>query len=206
MVDFPSPHAGLAAYRKLREFRRLHETFYNLEDIQEKNGKHAGTLYPTKKRGRILMNQKANSIADLAAVLLQQERGPSEDRVRNAETRMRLVERLRKQKGESKVKKQPLDVRKELQGVKGVCVRWADMLDAEYAETWPQDVVHDELLKSRHTAAWPPGKELDEEENTRIEAKATQPALNEERSKNRWLDYVSSWIPGRARSGPVATA
>ena len=206
MVDFPSPHAGLAAYRKLREFRRLHETSYNLEDITEKSGKHAGTLYPTKKRGRILMNQKANSIADLAAVLLQQERGPSEDRVRNAETRMMIVEKLKKQKGDSKVKKKPLDVRKELEGVEGVCVRWADMLDAEYAATWPQDVVHDELLKSRHTAAWPVGEEQIKEEKIMTEEQAVKPAQEEERPKERWLDYVSSWIPGRARSAPIAAA
>ena len=30
----------------------------------------------TKQRGKVLMNQKANSVADLAAVLLQAEKGP----------------------------------------------------------------------------------------------------------------------------------
>ena len=29
------------------------------------------------------------------------------------------------------------------------------MLDAEFARTWPRDVVHEELMKSLHTAAFP---------------------------------------------------
>lgn len=206
MVYFPSPHAGLAAYRKLREFRRLHETSYDLRDITEKTGKYAGSLYPTQKRGRVLMNQKANSIADLASVLLQQERGPREERVANAERRIQIVERLKKQKGKNKVKKNPLDVKKELEGVEGVCVRWADMLDAEYAETWPQDVVHDALLKSRHTAAWPAKEEPIKEEEPVIEEQDTAPIRQEEKPGEGWRDYISSWIPGRARTAPMATA
>lgn len=211
MVHFPSPHAGLAAYRKLREFRRLHETTYNLEDITEKEGKFAGQLYPTKMRGRVLMNQKANSVADLAAVLWQQEIGPSEDRVANAERRMKRTERLKRQKGESKVKKNPLDVEKELQGVEGVYVRWADVLDAEYAETWPEGVVHDRLQKSRHTAAWPV-LEAQAQAEVGVEAPATDQGKDSgtqkevETPKQGWGDYISSWIPGRSRTPAVAPA
>ncbi|MCJ1454500.1 hypothetical protein MMC28_004853 [Mycoblastus sanguinarius] len=155
MVYFPSPHAGLAAYRKLREFRRLHETSYPLEIITETEGKHKGNLFSKKKRGKALMNQKANSVADLAAVLLQQERGPEEDRIANAERRMKKVAKLKMQKGEDKVKKAPVDVVKEMGGVEGVMVRWANVLDAEYAETWPEAVIHGGLEKSRYTAAFP---------------------------------------------------
>ena len=167
MVYFPSPHAGLAAYRKLREFRRRHETQYPLSVITETAGKQAGCLYPKKKRGKVLMNQKANSIADLAAVLWQQEQGPSERRIEQAERRIRRAESLKRVKGESNVKENPVDVGKELQGVEGVSVRWADLLDAEFAETWPEAVVHDTLQKSRHTAAWPVKEIIDEvwEEN-----------------------------------------
>lgn len=194
MVYFPSHHAGLDAYRKLREFRRLHETSYDLEDITEKKGKYAGSLYPIKKRGQILMDQKANSIADLAAVLLQQVEGPSEEKLERQERRMKRVERLKTQKGAHRVKKNPVDVGKEMGGVNGVCVRWADMLDAEFAETWPEAVVHDELKKRRYNAAWPT-----------VEPEAEAPVKVEEAPKTVW-DRMTSMIPWRAQSAPVATA
>lgn len=211
MVYFPSSHAGLAAYRKLREFRRLHETRYNLEDITEKEGKQAGTLYPRKKRGRILMNQKANSVADLAAVLWQQERGPSEERVANAQRRMKRVEHLKMQKARpGKANKNPLDVKGELQGVEGVYVRWADLLDAEYADTWPEAVVHDTLQKSRHTAAWPVvqnEEEVKQQKAVKKEQKAVVEVSKEEQqerikkqrdSRPEWRVWIDSFIPWKS--------
>ncbi|KAL9000275.1 MAG: hypothetical protein Q9169_000992 [Polycauliona sp. 2 TL-2023] len=73
LVSFPRPSQGLQAYRRLREFRRLHETSYPLSLITQTEGPHKGQLHSTKKRGKILMDQKANSVADLAAVLLRAE-------------------------------------------------------------------------------------------------------------------------------------
>ena len=169
MVYFPSPHAGLAAFRKLREFRILHEKDYPLDIIRETEGKFTGSLMPKKRRGKVLMNQKANSIADLAAVLQLQEEGPSERRILNAERRRRRVETLKKQKGEDKVKKAPIDVASELRGVEGVKVRWADILDAEFAEAWPERVVHGGLEKSRYTAAFPAVEISEDEEGVRHE-------------------------------------
>ena len=205
MVYFPSPNAGLVAYRKLREFRRLHETRCNIEDITEKEGKYAGSLYPTKKRGKVIMDQKANSVADLAAVLWQQKQGPSDERKANAMRRIERVEKLRQQKGPKRVKKNPLDVN-ELEGVEGVSVRWADVMDAEYAETWPEEVVHDVLLKSRHTAAWPA---LDVENSAEKEQGAAtieeqRPQQEKEQPKQGWRNSLLSWIPGRSQS-PAAT-
>ena len=204
MVYFPSPNAGLAAYRKLREFRRLHETCCNIEDITEKEGKYAGSLYPTKKRGKVIMNQKANSVADLAAVLWQQEKGPSDERKANAGRRIEIVGKLKQQKGQKKVKKNPLDV-DELGGTGGVYVRWADILDAEYAETWPGEVVHDVLLKSRHTAAWPALEvEKTEKEQEPVVTQEQGQPQEKEQPKPGWRDSILSWIPGRSQS-PVAT-
>ena len=108
-----------------------------------------------KERGKVLMNQKANSVADLAAVLLQQEKGPGVHRVERAKKRMERMEHLKRVKGEEKVKKAPVDVGRELGGVEGVVVRWADLGDLEFAERWPEAVVHDELKRARYTAAWP---------------------------------------------------
>ncbi|KAF6222342.1 hypothetical protein HO133_001428 [Letharia lupina] len=164
MVYFPSPHAGLAAFRRLREFRALHEKSYPLDIIRETEGKWKGSLLPKKRRGKVLMDQKANSIADLAAVLQLQKIGPSEERIVNAERRRRRVETLKKQKGEDKVKKAPIDVASEMGGVDGVKVRWANILDAEFAETWPEEVFHDWLERSRYTAAFPAVEIVENEE------------------------------------------
>ena len=167
LASFPSPHAGLEAYRKLREYRRLHETAYDREIITEKYGEHRGQLLPTKQRGKVLMNQKANSIADLAAVLLQQEAGPSARRLESAERRMKRIEKLKRQKGAANVKKQPVDLGRELVGVEGVTVRWTNLQDADFAEKWPAEVEHDVLERSRYTAAFPALESEEDEEVVR---------------------------------------
>ncbi|KAA8911322.1 transcriptional regulation of mitochondrial recombination-domain-containing protein [Sphaerosporella brunnea] len=59
-VSFPNSDMGLKTYHMLREFRKLHETKYD----------QAGTFNMEKKKLKyVLMNQKANSIADLAESL-----------------------------------------------------------------------------------------------------------------------------------------
>ena len=59
-VVFPNNDMGLKTYHKLREFRMLHETDYD-EKIKMETS--------MKERKYILMNQRANSIADLAESL-----------------------------------------------------------------------------------------------------------------------------------------
>jgi uncharacterized low-complexity protein len=61
-VFFPNGNQGLAAYRLLREFRRLHETCWD---------KQYPEILRMEKKKRIhwIKDQKANSIADLAKVL-----------------------------------------------------------------------------------------------------------------------------------------
>ncbi|KAG9969435.1 hypothetical protein KCU98_g15100, partial [Aureobasidium melanogenum] len=62
-ATFPSPEQGLAAFRKLRELRMLHEHNWEHPDPDARK-------MPSKKmRGHIIMDQKANSIADIAWVL-----------------------------------------------------------------------------------------------------------------------------------------
>lgn len=163
MVEFPKSQQGLVAFHKLREFRRLHETTYPKEIITETEGPHKGQLMGTKKRGKVLMNQKANSVADLAAVLLLQEQGPSLEQIAQSERRIRRAKQLKMQKGAYKVNRNPISST-EWGGVEGVRIRWTNILDAEYAETWPTAVVHDVLQKSRYTAAFPPAENQDEAE------------------------------------------
>lgn len=69
VVTFPTQHQGREAFRQLREFRMMHE--YCWEKPEQ------GASLPKKsERVRMLQNQKANSIADLAAVLeLQNKKG-----------------------------------------------------------------------------------------------------------------------------------
>lgn len=99
-MTFPIKEQGLHAYRKLREWRKLHELSWDpasvpevertyLEQMEEdktreeeaKKGpkRKGGSRTPKRKtdyqkqRRKVIMNQKANSVADLAAVLVEQE-------------------------------------------------------------------------------------------------------------------------------------
>lgn len=57
-ASFSNHQTGLKVFQHLRELRRLHETQWDTELYKKSK----------KKRGEILQDQKANSIADLAAV------------------------------------------------------------------------------------------------------------------------------------------
>jgi hypothetical protein len=95
--DSDAPNAqGLNAFKRLREYRRLHELYWappkslsrnytedEIEQLQKQYDQRGGgkkeSVYDIIKRDkkklrqRIVMDQKANSIADLAAVLSHQE-------------------------------------------------------------------------------------------------------------------------------------
>lgn len=103
------------------------------------------------------MNQRANSVADLAAVLMQGEKGPSQERIEYKEGSRRAWARVKmqKEKAGKEVPKRSPHAAQEAYGVEGVTVRWADILDAEFAETWPEQVVHHTLQRHRYTAAFP---------------------------------------------------
>lgn len=162
LVEFPSALQGLNAFRKLREFRRLHETAYPLELITVKEGEQKGHLMTTKERGKVLMDQKANSVADLAAVLFQDKAGPTEESAKHKERSKRFWDRVNRQKveaGKPPTKKHPqLSLGPVINEVR---IRWANTLDAEYAKEWPKTVLHDELERHRYTAAFPAYKMLD---------------------------------------------
>ena len=114
----------------------------------------------TKSRGRVLMDQKANTVADLAAVLLQQERP--------------VVEKAGGRAGRKKLKggAEP----NVLGTVEGVRIRWAHLLDAEFAATWPEAVVHDVLARSRYTAAFPAVGEVRRGEKKEVVVEGTEGA------------------------------
>ncbi|KAL8958215.1 MAG: hypothetical protein Q9193_004685 [Seirophora villosa] len=149
LVEFPRPSQGLLAFRRLREFRRLHETAYPLSLITRAKDQ----LLPKKQRGKLLMDQKANSIADLAAVLKLQKEGWRKKHVQKKERQIEKVKML-KERGKKKYQRRDPQGPPET-GVEGVRVRWINLLDAEFAEEWPEEVVHDGLTRQRYTAALP---------------------------------------------------
>jgi len=87
-----------------------------------------GKSMSRKVRGRKICDQKANSVADIAAVLGQ----------------------LELQEGVEEVKKGGIGLHGEGSGEK-VGVLWNDLNDAEYAETWSENVEHGVWSHHRHT-------------------------------------------------------
>ncbi|KAK6350064.1 hypothetical protein TWF696_006312 [Orbilia brochopaga] len=57
-ASFTNPATGLKAFQHLRELRRLHETQYEIDLLKK----------PKRERSKILQDQHANSIADIAAI------------------------------------------------------------------------------------------------------------------------------------------
>ena len=137
------------------------------------------------------MDQKANSVADLAAVLLHAENKlprighvkreadheterterdqetekemekrreemreeMREKRIEAKEKRTEWIRRLQKAGKKSFRRKDPQPP--EQGGVEGVKISWANLLDSEFAQQWPETVVHDGLTRHRYTAAFP---------------------------------------------------
>lgn len=82
------------------------------------------------ERGRKLCDQKANSVADMAAAL-------AATTVRRLGTK--VVEKVQ---AEGKEKK-PVKKEKVVEHLAKATILWKDVLDAEFAERWPETVVHD---------------------------------------------------------------
>ena len=99
------------------------------------------------------MDQKANSVADIAAVLIQQEKGSRKEvDSPDATEPSKTVQTSKGRSRQRTIEAESSDV----QGVEGVTIAWRSLFDAEYAESWPEAVVHDELKYDRHTIGPPP--------------------------------------------------
>ena len=99
----------------MREYRRRHE----LEWGDEIRFDEKGNRLSKKLRGRKICDQKANSVADIAAVL----------------------EHLEFNEGSEEAKRGGIGLKGEGTGEK-VEVLWNDLNDAEFAETWSENVEH----------------------------------------------------------------
>lgn len=104
-ITFPPTEStsaqGLLAFRMLREYRRLHETQwdeelrekaknkaeygvpYSRDEIEQMNKQEKKAMMKRRKKalGRILSDQKANSVADMAAVLAKLDFNPPVEEV-----------------------------------------------------------------------------------------------------------------------------
>ncbi|KAE9379304.1 hypothetical protein N431DRAFT_364400 [Stipitochalara longipes BDJ] len=116
-ISFPPGRGevGLSVFQKLREYRRRHELEWGDEIRVDEEGKFRSK----KVRARKICDQKANSVADIAAVL----------------------GRLELQEGVDEVKTGGIGLQGEGSGEK-VEVLWNDLNDAEFAETWSENVEH----------------------------------------------------------------
>lgn len=109
---------GLSAFQKLREYRRLHETSWDKSilhhDFKLSEGKNL--------RGRKLQDQKANSVADIAAVL-----GAVGTRKGTAIGLKSTAEGISDE------------------SARQIQIRWNDPLDAEFAKKWSGNVTHEQM-------------------------------------------------------------
>ena len=140
-VTFKESLMGANTFRMLREFRRMHETSYSKELLQK----------PKKERIRILMNQKANSVADLAESIRIEM-----DRIKKVADPPPLG------KGQKARKNPPIKLPIPQDG--DVVVKWSNIYDAQYAKAWPGVVIHGHLQRDgRHTAPAEGNKEMKKE-------------------------------------------
>ena len=161
VISFANALQGQSAYRQLREFKLLHEVAWPDEAVRDPKGR------PLSKPDKIraLQDQKANSIADMAHVLAMHKRPPTEDQLKRARL-MVLGEGVKRlPRGAPTGKHTPGHKETaealEFQGkLDGVAIWWVDRRDAEFAESWPEEVQHGPLGVNNYTAVWPPPEEI----------------------------------------------
>jgi transcriptional regulation of recombination Mhr1 len=152
LIQFPAGAGvvGQNAFQKLREFRKRHELEWSddmLYKTEEKKGfpdEKQRTCRTRVERGHAVHSQRANAIADIAAVLAGRGRG---NRLwLNAEEVALLAEGKEDLRGARWSKMGPTkhlpDGRSLLVDTK---VYWKNQDDVNYAEKWSENVVHESL-------------------------------------------------------------
>lgn len=173
-VSFSSGNFGLNIYRKLREFRGLHETCYDTSVVRDTT---------VRQRKYTIMDQKANSIADLAEsirieyaearnrkrvlrtkILTQEKarkreegggneeawRPKGEARQAQQEGEEKRAEKEKQHQGEKQLDEEQLD--KKLQQQKAR--RWEKLARKKSLEEKKELARLDELLKTKVTVLW----------------------------------------------------
>lgn len=198
-VHFGDARLGLRAYQLLREFslqRQLSppaemitvtEEFLAAkrpkdpiaaEEFDKLNKKRLGHPMEKKERARVLMDQKATSVADVAAVLAIQQkeiqdgfldkeykRGYLTRRARQRRREAHLREEAQAEANAARIRALEEQLNAESKGEEvwkiaeedgayadrpeAVKVLWRDVHDANYAESWPVNIEHGELELNR---------------------------------------------------------
>ncbi|QSZ34896.1 hypothetical protein DSL72_007757 [Monilinia vaccinii-corymbosi] len=171
LITFPpgTSSSGLSAFQKLREYRKRHELswdplsplFRRVPGPGESASQRANTHLSSKLRGRRINDQKANTVADMAAVLKE---------IRDGSEKIGLQ-----------------GIGKE--GI--VEVQWSDLSDASYAGTgedvWGDAVIHDTLPWDRNHRGILKRQALSTEKQAEWKAAraAKKAAIEEKKQKNR---------------------
>ena len=115
------------------------------EEVTYNDGSTEIEMLSRKARGRKLMDQKANSVADIAHVLgsIGTAKGDGVGLAVEGKKGVWEEEEGVDKLGKSIVRRKWVPNPEAEKVV--VEVRWRDLLDAEYAETWKGNVIHDML-------------------------------------------------------------
>ncbi|KAH8673939.1 transcriptional regulation of mitochondrial recombination-domain-containing protein [Xylariales sp. PMI_506] len=133
MVQFPEGlgHIGRSVYALLREFRKVHDLAWGDDMFSDKK---TGRVLTRHERGEKLNSvQKANAIADLAAVLGGAGKGNH--------MWIPVVEGLSNETVDTSGQTQT-DESGTVNGLLKTTVFWTNELDKKYAKEWPSNVTH----------------------------------------------------------------
>ncbi|OWP04038.1 hypothetical protein B2J93_8419 [Marssonina coronariae] len=156
-IKFPegSGAIGLSTFQKLREYRKRHELEWGDEIYYDPDKEHKGDeerkggVRSRKDRNKMICDQKANSIADIAAVL---------NRLAAPGTTVALPEEDGEGEGDLPLQDGAVAKAGEVKAAKGkpllniglvgegsgtqVEILWRDLHDAEFASTWESNIEH----------------------------------------------------------------
>ncbi|KAH8895011.1 hypothetical protein GQ53DRAFT_804603 [Thozetella sp. PMI_491] len=143
VIEFPEGQGevGRSVFQRLREFRKRHELEWE-EPLFELS---------RRERGVALNNQRANSIADIAAVLAGAGKGNLIVAENKKLSRNETIRRDKAAKAESKAAKAAGVPAQEADAAEGatptktlssVTVYWQDIMDSAYAQSWSDNVSH----------------------------------------------------------------
>lgn len=151
LIQFPSGAGvvGQNVFQKLREFRRRHELEWDdsvlyKQEQKEYTDEKQQLVRTRKERGKAIHDQRANSIADMAAVLAGAGQG---SRLWiNAEEKKQLEKGEEELRGKRWTNLGPK--KHDDDGRTMLCeatVYWVDEADKNFAEKWSENVAHEVL-------------------------------------------------------------
>ncbi|KAI0195370.1 transcriptional regulation of mitochondrial recombination-domain-containing protein [Xylaria flabelliformis] len=150
MIQFPDGQGevGRSVYQRLRECKKLHE--YSWDDSVLYG--EGGQTLTVRQRGRRLNDQRANTIADMAAVLGGLGKG---NKIVVTESANDAEAGEGEGQGQAESAAAPVAV-DEGKTLLQATVWWADVLDKNYAQKWTKNVTHgrfgEALLEPRQSA------------------------------------------------------